>query len=185
MCHLNIRSPPEHFLEFTAYIEHLNIDFKIIALSETWLKPHHIDYIIPSYNIENELRIKRRGGGVCLYIHINSLQYKVRNDQETLNSVFVEIDKNTTNTKCNLIVGCIYQPPWVKILDLITALTDKLEILKREKRTLFLWETIMSTFLHALNLTWEQKNLRILYLLIIFSFLLISQPEKQNPQILL
>ena len=37
MCHLNIRSLPEHFLEFTAYIEHLNIDFKIIALSETWL----------------------------------------------------------------------------------------------------------------------------------------------------
>ena len=32
MCHLNIRSLPEHFLEFTAYIKHLNIDFKIIAL---------------------------------------------------------------------------------------------------------------------------------------------------------
>ena len=78
MCHLNIRSLPEHFLEFTAYIEHLNIDFKIIALSETWLKPHHIDYIIPSYNIESELRIKRRSGGVCLYIH-NRLQYEVRN----------------------------------------------------------------------------------------------------------
>ena len=79
MCHLNIRSLPEHFLEFTAYIKNLDIDFNIIALSETWLKPHHIDYIIPSYNIENELRIKRRGGGVCLYFH-NSLQYKVRND---------------------------------------------------------------------------------------------------------
>ena len=104
MYHLNIRSLPEHFIEFTAYNEHLNIDFKILALSETWLKPHHIDYIIPNYNIENELRIKRRGGGVSLYIH-NSLQYKVRNDfkigndQETINSVFVEIDKNTTNTK--------------------------------------------------------------------------------------
>ena len=126
MYHLNIRSLPEHFIEFTAYIEHLNIDFKIIALSETWLKPHHIDYIIPIYNIENELRIKRRGGGVSLYIH-NSLQYKVRNDlkidndQETINSVFVEIDKNTTNTKRNLIVGCIYRPPWVKIADFITA----------------------------------------------------------------
>ena len=113
MYHLNIRSLPEHFIEFTAYIEHLNIDSKIIGLSETWLKPHHIDYFIPNYNIENELRIKRRGGGVSLYIH-NSLQYKVRNDlkigndQETINSVFVEIDKNTTNTKRNLSVGCIY-----------------------------------------------------------------------------
>ena len=95
---------------------HLNIDFKTIALSETWLKPHHIDYIIPSYNIEHELKIKIRGGGVCLYIH-NSLQYKVRNDfkigndQETLNSLFVEIDKNTTNTKRYLIVGFIYRSP--------------------------------------------------------------------------
>ena len=68
MYHLNIRSLPEHFIEFTAYIEHLNIDFKIIALSETWLKPHHIDYIIPNYNIENELRIKSRGGGVSLTV---------------------------------------------------------------------------------------------------------------------
>ena len=113
MCHFNIRSLPEHFIEFTAYIELLNTDFKIIALSETWLKPHHIDYIIPKYNIENELRIKRRDGGVCLYIH-NSLQYEVRNDlkigndQEAINSVFIEIDKNSTNTKRNLIVGCIY-----------------------------------------------------------------------------
>ena len=139
MYHLNIRSLPEHFIEFTAYIEHLNIDFKIIALSETWLKPHHIDYIIPNYNIENELRIKRRGGGVSLYIH-NSLQYKVRkdlkigNDQETINSVFVEIDKNTTNTNQNLIVGCIYRPPWVKIADFIRALTPKLEKLKSENK---------------------------------------------------
>ena len=95
MCHLNIRSLLDHFIEFTAYIEHLNIDFKIIALSETWLKLHHINYIIPSYNIVNELRIKKRGGGVSLYIH-NSLQYKVRhdlkigNDQETINSVFIQ-----------------------------------------------------------------------------------------------
>ena len=59
-------------MEFTAYIEHLNIDFKIIALSETWLKPHHINYIIPKYIIENELRIKRRGGGVCQYIIFSS-----------------------------------------------------------------------------------------------------------------
>ena len=113
MCHWNIRILPEHFLEFTAYIEHLNIDFKIISLSEAWLKPHHIDDIIPSYNIVNELRIKRRGGGVCLYIH-NSLQYKVKsdlkigNDKETINSVFVEIDKNTTNPKRNLLLLVVF-----------------------------------------------------------------------------
>ena len=35
MCHLNILSVSEYFIEFTAYIDHLNIDFKIIASSET------------------------------------------------------------------------------------------------------------------------------------------------------
>ena len=59
---------------------------------------------------------------------------KIDNDQETINSVFVEIDKNTTNTKRNLIVGCIYRPPWIKIADFITALTPKLENLKSENK---------------------------------------------------
>ena len=36
----------------------------------------------------------------------------------------------------------------------------------------------MSTFLHAFNLTWELNNLRILYLLIIFSF--INQPTRET-----
>ena len=36
----------------------------------------------------------------------------------------------------------------------------------------------MSTFLHALNLTWELKNLRIFYLLNIFP--LIKQPTRET-----
>ena len=130
------------------------------------------------------MKIKRRGGGVSLYIH-NSLQYKVRNDlkigndQETINSVFVEIDKNTTNTKRNLIVGCIYRPPWVKIADFITALTPKLEKLRSENKYTLLMRDYNVDI--ALNLTWQLKNLRIFFLLIIFSLLLIRQPEIQNP----
>ena len=120
MFHLNIRSIPEYFIEISSYIESLDIVFKIIALSETWLKPYHADYIIPNYNAEKHIRFYKRGGGVSLYIH-SSLQYKLRNDKkigidsETINAVFVEVNKNTTGTKRNLIVGCIYRPPWVNL----------------------------------------------------------------------
>ena len=47
--------------------------------SETWLKPFHINFNIPNYNMEQELRPIKRAGGVALYLH-NALKYKVRND---------------------------------------------------------------------------------------------------------
>ena len=76
------------------------------------------------------------GGGVSLYIH-SSLQYKLRNDlkigtdSETINSVFVEVDKNTTGTKRNLIVGCIYRPPWVNLSKYNSCMTNILAVLQR------------------------------------------------------
>lgn len=36
--HLNIRSLPKHFDELTDYLSLFSIQFKIIALTETWLK---------------------------------------------------------------------------------------------------------------------------------------------------
>ena len=77
MFHLNIRNNPQHFIELTTYIHSLNITFKIIGINETWLKPFHTNNIIPSYNIEKYIRVRNRGGGVCLYIH-GSLQYKLQ-----------------------------------------------------------------------------------------------------------
>ena len=38
MFHLNIRSIPEHFIELTSHIDSLDIVFKFIAISETWLE---------------------------------------------------------------------------------------------------------------------------------------------------
>ena len=143
MFHLNIRSIPEHFIELTSYIHSLNIDFKIIGISETWLKPFHTNYIIPNYNIEKDIRVKNRGGGVSLYIH-GSLQYKLRNDlkigndPETINSVFVEVDKDTTGTKRNLIIGCIYRPPWVDLSEYNSCMTNTLALLQSENKYIFL-----------------------------------------------
>ena len=104
MLHLNIRSVPDHFLGLISFLDNLTIELKIIALSETWIKPYHIDYNMPHYSLEQDYRPKKRGGGVCLYIH-KSLQYQLRkdlkigNDSESVNSLFIEIDKLTIGTK--------------------------------------------------------------------------------------
>ena len=90
----------------------LDVELKVIAISETWIKAHHINYNLPNYNMEQNYRIKKRGGGVCLYLH-DTLQYKVRddlklgNDPETINSIFVEVDKSSAGSRLNLIIGCI------------------------------------------------------------------------------
>ena len=65
---------------------------------------------MPNYNCEIDVRPKRKGGGVSLYIH-SALQYKLRRDLQLggdVNSVFIEIYKTTTNTKHNIICGCVY-----------------------------------------------------------------------------
>ena len=74
MLQLNIRSILNHFLQLTSLLNNLNIEFKIIAISKTWIKPFHINYNIPNYNKERDFRPDKRGGGVCLYLH-TVLQY--------------------------------------------------------------------------------------------------------------
>ena len=104
MLHLNIRSIHDHFLKLTSLQNNLNIELKIVAISETWIKPFHINYNIPNYNIEQHFRLQKRGGGVCLYLH-SVIQYKLHNylklgdDPELVNSLLVEIEKSTIGTK--------------------------------------------------------------------------------------
>ena len=104
LIHLNIRSIPSHFTEFLCYLDVLEIEFKIIALSETALNATHTHYKIPNYNCEMDYRPKRKGSGVSLYIH-SLLQYKPRKDLQLggdVNSIFIEIFKTSTRTKYNI-----------------------------------------------------------------------------------
>ena len=132
LIHLNIRSIPSHFTEFLCYLDVLEIEFKIIALSETALNVTHTHYKIPNYNCEMDYRPKQKGGGVSLYIH-SLLQYKPRKDLQLggdVNSIFVEICKSSTNTKYNIICGCIYRPPSMSLLvfnDLLTKMFHKIQ----------------------------------------------------------
>ena len=112
MFHLNIRSIPDHFSELTSLLINLETEIKVIAISETWLKLSNINFNIHNYSMEQELRPKKRASGVALYLH-TVLQYKVRNDlrigsdPESINSIFVEIDKSCVGTARHIIVGCV------------------------------------------------------------------------------
>ena len=89
---LNIRSLPDHFREMVTYLDCLNTKFKSIALTETWLKDYHTNYILPNFNFEQTFRPKARGGRVCLYIH-NSLQYEMRRDLIPTNQSIIKKSK--------------------------------------------------------------------------------------------
>ena len=79
LLHLNIRSVVSHFTEFLCSSDSLDFVFKVIALSETAMNATSINYLIPNYNCEMNIRENRKGGGVSLYVH-NTFQYKIRND---------------------------------------------------------------------------------------------------------
>ena len=99
-----------------SFLDNLDIKLKLIALSETWIKPYHIDYNMTHYSFEQDYRQKRRW---CMSIYIHeSLQYQLRKDlrigkdsESIINSLFIEINKLTIGTKYKVIIGCIYRPP--------------------------------------------------------------------------
>ena len=78
MVHMNIRSIVKNLNEFDLYLNNLNHEFPIIALSETWLKDHNCDrYGIDGYNAEHNCRPNRGGGGVSFYIRLLNTQYEM------------------------------------------------------------------------------------------------------------
>ena len=141
LLHLNIRSVVSHFTEFLCYLDTLNFVFKVIALSETAINATSINYNIPNYSCEMNIRENRKGGGVSLYVH-NTFQYKVRNDLQlggVVNSVFVELLKNTTNSKHNIICGCIYRPPSMSLSVFNELLSDMFGKILSENKYVYIF----------------------------------------------
>ena len=87
-----------------------------------------------------DYRAKKKGGGVSLYIH-NALQYKIRNDLQLggeVNSVFIEIFKHTTNTKFNVICGCVYRPPSMSLKEFNKLLSSTFDKMQRESKYVYI-----------------------------------------------
>ena len=66
MFHLNIRSVSLYFSELLEYLDVLDIEFKLISLSEIVINSTHVIYNIPNYNIEMNWSKRKRSGGVSL-----------------------------------------------------------------------------------------------------------------------
>ena len=69
MLNANIRSLNKNVDSFKDFINTSTMQFGIIGLVETWLKDKPLNYFnLSGYNLECQNRIKKRGGGVRLYI---------------------------------------------------------------------------------------------------------------------
>ena len=68
--------------KFKLLLNDLDYTFPIIGLTKTWLKPHNIDcYVIKGYSHEYNIRPKRTGGGVSLFIadsHVEMISSLIR-----------------------------------------------------------------------------------------------------------
>ena len=72
MFHFNVRSLPAHIDELSPFLKNLGNNFKFIGLCETWLNEfNHELYNIEGYSSVHNVRSKRRGGGVTLFIEQN------------------------------------------------------------------------------------------------------------------
>ena len=115
LLHMNIRSMPKNMNKFENYLELLNHKFSIIGITETWLKESTKQlYSLDGYQPIHICRPDRSGGGVSLLIK-DHLEYTVRTDlcvsEASVESLFIEIDKNVVGKNKNVIVGVIYRPP--------------------------------------------------------------------------
>ena len=113
--HLNVKGIPKHFDELEMYINSLELEFTMIALTETSFDQSKQDlYNMPKYNCINHFRKQLWGGGVSLYIK-NDIKFMNRPDLEyfdaEMESLFIEIDKNVFNLPSNVVVGVIYRMP--------------------------------------------------------------------------
>ena len=75
-CHVNSQSLLPHFFEFQSFFSANSYD--IIALSETWLKPHVPDVLVhlDGYQFFRHDRLDRGGGGIGCYVR-NGLSLKI------------------------------------------------------------------------------------------------------------
>ena len=123
LLHVNIRSLPKNVDQLEVFLQSINQQFSVIALSETWLKtvPHSY-YSLPGYElIVNNRTGNKAGGGVALYVS-RDLDVIPREDlnlsDDSLESLFIEI---TVPKSKNIIAGVMYKAPSVVHSEFLTS----------------------------------------------------------------
>ena len=102
---------------------------------------------------------------------------KIENDSDSINCVFVEIDKSKASTKHNIIVGCVYRHPWIDLSYFNKLLNNVLDLL-HGNHYLFLLENFNDDLPHGVgtNLPIEEfKNIFLTHHL----YPLINKPTRE------
>ncbi len=140
--HLNIRSARKNLNSLETYLNTIDYGFSIIGLTETWLNTNNAEnFNLKGYEHVYNCRQEKRGGGVSLYLK-SELQFAERKDLSKSNSImesiFVEMDKNSSGLGKKVVIGNIYKPPNTDINEFITQLSPILNKISREKKLFYL-----------------------------------------------
>ena len=118
-------------------------------------------HFIKGYSHEYNIRPKRTGGGVSLFI-ADSLIFTHRNDikfNSIFNSIITDIDKTELNSKRNVSIITIYRPPNTESLLFINELDRIFTALNKENIDIFLIGDL--TMIH-INLPYINRTMLIL-----------------------
>ena len=172
--HLNIRSLPKHYSDFTDYISCLNYDFTVLGLSANSCDLYNLN----NYQHVSQYRENRRGGGVSLLIKDNvpfSVMNELSVNNDLLECMFVQFGKSDLSSK-PVIVGILYRPPGSDLEEFCSEFNLILTKLKNERSNVY----IMGDFnINLLNVERHAGTSEFLDLMYSFSFYpLISKPTR-------
>ena len=142
LMHLNIRSIPKNIDKLSNYLTLIDLQFSIIALSETWLNNETSDiYELPEYRSIHLTRPSRKGGGVSMYIH-RSYDYVERPEinimTEHIECLFVEVKSQFKKQKKKILVGVVYRPPNTNINAFTEQIVKIIHSLKIENKQCYI-----------------------------------------------
>ena len=124
---LNIRSFPKNFDNFILLFNPVLEAIDCIVITETWFTSNKVDmYNIPGFKSVHNYRVRKRGGGVSIYIRDNIMFTQIQT-MNILNPdfefVFIKIKKKYVNLTKDLVLGACYRPPNANVQNFI----DKME----------------------------------------------------------
>ena len=138
--HFNCRSIRKNFNSMVTFLQSLEKEFDVIALSETWedCNDCNNEYAMSGYESFFISRVNKGGGGVAIFAK-NNLNAKIINYgsfsiNEIIDCVSIEIE----TTEKSIVVSCIYRPPNRNITDFNSQIECLLQKY-RNKTFFFCW----------------------------------------------
>ena len=134
--HLNVRSLPKNFVEFSEVINKTHFD--VVAVSETWLSKNTPKdrFTINNFNIFRQDRKHSRGGGCAFFVrnHYSVKVIKTPSDKEIPEMLWLEV--NVGHSK--VAVGVLYKAPKIPYKVFVNLYESLVGIYSKYEHTLLL-----------------------------------------------